>query len=114
MHLRLAIMVAAWCLPAALRAQSWPAEAPGGLYVADGTGGMRQTTQLATSVDIEVTGVVARVSVSQRFRNDSGDGVEGVYVFPLPENSAVDRLRMRIGDRFIEGKVKEREAARKL
>jgi Ca-activated chloride channel homolog len=67
-----------------------------------------------TDIRMDVSGLVARVTVSQQFTNPSKKWIEGVYVFPLPENSAVDRLRMRIGDRFIEGKVKEREAARKL
>lgn len=67
-----------------------------------------------TDVRMEVSGLVARVTVSQQFTNPSKKWIEGVYVFPLPENAAVDRLRMRIGDRFIEGKVKEREAARKM
>ena len=42
------------------------------------------------------------------------DWVEGVYVFPLPENAAVDRLWLRIGDRLIEGQVKEKEEARRV
>jgi Ca-activated chloride channel family protein len=36
-----------------------------------------------------------------------------MYVFPLPENSAVDRLRMTIGERIVEGVIRERGAARK-
>jgi len=67
-----------------------------------------------TDIRMEVSGLVARVVVSQQFTNPSKKWIEGVYVFPLPVNSGVDRLRMRIGDRFIEGKVKEREAARKI
>jgi len=67
-----------------------------------------------TDVRMEVSGLVARVTVSQQFTNPSKKWIEGVYVFPLPENAAVDRLRLRIGDRFIEGKVQEREAARKI
>ena len=67
-----------------------------------------------TDIRMEVSGLVARVVVSQQFTNPSKKWIEGVYVFPLPTNSAVDRLRLRIGDHFIEGKVKEREAARKI
>ena len=55
---------------------------------------------------------MARAVVTQQFRNDSPDWVEGVYVFPLPENAAVDHLRMRAGERVIEGQVREREQAR--
>jgi Ca-activated chloride channel family protein len=50
--------------------------------------------------------------VVQRFRNDSLDWVEGLYVFPLPEGAAVDQLRMKIGERVIEGVIRERETAR--
>ena len=67
-----------------------------------------------THVRMEISGLIARVTVSQSFTNKSNKWVEGVYVFPLPENAGVDRLRMRVGDRFIEGKIKERGEARKL
>ncbi len=67
-----------------------------------------------THVAMEITGLVARVQVSQRFTNPSDAWVEGVYVFPLPDDSAVDRLRMQIGDRFIEGEIAEREEAREI
>ncbi|HNP30600.1 MAG TPA: marine proteobacterial sortase target protein, partial [Nitrospirales bacterium] len=38
---------------------------------------------------------------------------EGIYVFPLPEQAAVDHLRMRIGERVIEGMIQERAEAKK-
>lgn len=68
---------------------------------------------LSSDVVIDVTGDVARVTVTQRFRNPSQVWLEGIYVYPLPERSAVDRLTMRIGERVIEGKILEREAARR-
>ncbi len=67
-----------------------------------------------THVAMEITGLVARVRVSQRFTNPGDAWVEGVYVFPLPDDSAVDRLRMQIGDRYIEGEIAEREEARQI
>jgi Ca-activated chloride channel family protein len=67
-----------------------------------------------TDVHMDVGGTIARVTVSQRFDNPSDHWVEGVYAFPLPENAAVDRLRLQIGERFIEGQIKEREEARKI
>jgi len=69
---------------------------------------------LETDVAIRVTGIVARTRVRQRFANAAGDCVEGVYVFPLPEGSAVDHMRLRIGDRVIDGQVREREEAKKV
>ncbi|MEM9572779.1 MAG: marine proteobacterial sortase target protein [Pseudomonadota bacterium] len=69
---------------------------------------------LITDVDIDISGPIARTTVTQRFENTSDAWVEGVYVFPLPDESAVDTLRMQIGDRFIEGQIKERQQARQI
>jgi Ca-activated chloride channel homolog len=68
---------------------------------------------LATDVRIDIAGIVARTRVTQRFVNPGEDWREGVYVFPLPESAAVDRLEMRIGERRIEGQIRERAQARK-
>jgi Ca-activated chloride channel family protein len=68
---------------------------------------------LHTEVEIKVSGLVARTHVTQTFRNPSDEWFEGVYVFPLPESSAVDRMRMRIGERVVEGEIRERGAAKK-
>ena len=65
-----------------------------------------------TKVRIHVTGLIGRTRVVQTFRNPSGEWVEGVYVFPLPERSAVDTLRMVIGERVIEAQIQEKQKAR--
>jgi Ca-activated chloride channel family protein len=70
-------------------------------------------TTLDTDVHIQITSMIARATVKQIFHNNSTDWQEGIYVFPLPENAAVDRLRMHIGDRIIEGQIKEKQQARK-
>ena len=67
-----------------------------------------------THVEMEISGLVARVQVSQVFYNPTDQWLEGVYVYPLPENSAVDRLRMQIGDRYIEGVIEEKEKAKQI
>ena len=66
---------------------------------------------LATEVDIQVSGPLAHTRVVQTFSNPSDAWYEGIYVFPLPENAAVSRLRMRIGQRVIEAEVQERAQA---
>jgi Ca-activated chloride channel family protein len=68
---------------------------------------------LSTDVAFRVSGMVARARVVQTFHNVSQDWVEGVYVFPLPENAAVDRFQLRIGERRVEGEIRERGAARR-
>lgn len=76
--------------------------------------GYSTATQLNTDVRMNISGLVARVSVRQEFTNDSGSWVEGVYVFPLPDKAAVDQMRLRIGERFIEGDIEEKEKAKKI
>jgi len=69
---------------------------------------------LDTDVSMRVRGPIARVQVRQRFHNPTDAWVEGVYVFPLPERSAVDGLRMVVGDRVIEGQIRERQEAKQV
>jgi len=69
-------------------------------------------TLVDTQVDMQVNGLVARVSVRQEFTNTGADWVEGIYVFPLPDRAAVDSLRLHVGERFIEGEIREKERAR--
>lgn len=65
-----------------------------------------------TDVQMDITGLIARVSITQHFTNPSSEWINGVYVFPLPENAAVDHMSMMIGERIIEGKIKERQQAK--
>ncbi|MCR9267979.1 MAG: VIT domain-containing protein, partial [Alphaproteobacteria bacterium] len=69
---------------------------------------------LATDMAVEIAGPIIRTTITQRFENPSDQWVEARYVFPLPANSGVDRLRMQVGDRFIEGQIHERQAARRI
>ena len=84
------------------------------LLKTDTPGEYLEAPQVAADVFIDVTGPIIRARVTQRFENPSDKWVEGVYVFPLPEDSGVDRLKMQIGERFIEGKIKERREARRI
>lgn len=84
------------------------------LFPAKEPGFFVEAPRLKTDVEMDVSGPIARVKVTQRFQNPSKGWVEGTYVFPLPENSAVDVLKMQIGDRFIEGQIKPRQEAREI
>lgn len=69
--------------------------------------------RVGTWVTIDVSGLVARTTVTQRFYNPTDGWVEGIYVFPLPDGSAVDGLRMQVGDRHVEGHIREKVRARR-
>jgi len=71
------------------------------------------STAVKSEVSISVAGPIVRTTVKQTFHNVSGQCVEGLYVYPLPEMSAVDTLKMTIGSRVIVGEIREREQARK-
>ncbi|RZV38895.1 MAG: marine proteobacterial sortase target protein [Chromatiales bacterium] len=90
-----------------------PGEAQSGSLLWRMQQGYTTATTLNTDVRIDISGLVARVKVRQEFRNEGGEWVEGIYVFPLPDKAAVDRMRLHIGDRFIEGEIREKEQAKK-
>jgi len=71
-------------------------------------------TTLATDISMTVSGPILRAKVRQTFRNPSQFWSEGIYTFPLPEQAAVDRLRMVIGDRVVEGQIHEKKSARRI
>src|SRR6266481_4805392 len=70
-----------------------------------------EALRVATTMQAQVTGNVARVHVTQAFSNAGGDWVEGLYVFPLSADAAVDELFMRIGERTLRGEIQERAKA---
>lgn len=70
------------------------------------------TLAMDTTVDMQVRGLLAEVSVRQTYRNDSSQWREGRYLLPLPENAAVGALTLRIGERLVEGEIREKEEAR--
>ena len=69
-----------------------------------------------TDVKANISGMVARVTVTQLFEGPRDGGpVEAIYTFPLPENAAVDDMTIKIGkDGVIKGTIKRRDEARQL
>jgi Ca-activated chloride channel family protein len=96
------------------RAAEFPAVGAGTLLFEAADGHYAVAAPLRTDVRISVAGVVARVRVAQRFSNLSSSFVEAVYVMPLPDGAAVDRLLMQIGERVIEGEIHERAQAERI
>jgi Ca-activated chloride channel family protein len=69
---------------------------------------------VATDVDLSVSGPTTRARVTQIFHNPTNGWVEAVYVYPLPDGSAVDTMKMVIGDRVVVGDIKDRQAAKEI
>jgi Ca-activated chloride channel family protein len=104
-----------------LAQEDTPAAAPTRLSDA-GTGELLRKTPdglvplpvLDLQVKLEVTGILVRGSVIQTFRNPTREVIECVYVFPLPEQAAVHRMEMRVGERRIVSIIKERKEAKQV
>ncbi|HYC56882.1 MAG TPA: VIT domain-containing protein [Candidatus Binatia bacterium] len=67
-----------------------------------------------TDVDARIAGYVATVSVKQRYENPYSEKIEAIYVFPLPEDAAVQDFVMTVGERRIRGIIRERQEAEKI
>ena len=86
----------------------------GELLLPDPEGRPVAATQLRQDIQVTVTGVVARVQLTQEFVNSGDEWLTGIYVFPLPDEAAVDRLRMRVGEREIVGEIREKAEAERI
>ncbi len=99
-----------------LPASTAPISSEGGLILR-GSGEVATTVpavRLGTDIVADVDGQTARVTVTQAFRNTSDEWMEATYLYPLPDDGAVDTLKMVVGDRVFEGEIKPREEAQQI
>jgi len=67
-----------------------------------------------TDVKGQISGYIATVEVTQQFHNPYGEKIEAVYVFPLPQNAAINEFIMTVGERRIRGIIRERQEAERI
>ncbi|MHC4752210.1 MAG: VIT domain-containing protein [Planctomycetota bacterium] len=67
-----------------------------------------------TDVKGQISGYIASVEVTQQFHNPYDEKIEAVYVFPLPQNAAINEFIMVIGERRIRGIIRERKEAERI
>ncbi len=97
---------------ATLRAQQAPGS--GEMRFVDAGGVRHVQASLDTDVAYRVDGLVADVTLHQRFRNDGARFMQGQYLLPLPPGAAVYAMTLHIGTRTVVGQIKEKQAARKV
>ena len=108
----LLLVVGIFALPRTFAANAIDDTPSGTLYLrrsAEGT--VAEALRLATRMQVQITGNVVRVRVEQVFSNTGEDWLEGLYVFPLSKDSAVDELVMKVGERTLHGEVQEKAKA---
>jgi Ca-activated chloride channel family protein len=64
-------------------------------------------------VQVEIKDQVAITHVDQVFRNDNDWTVEGTYIFPIPQDAAVNDFTLWIDGEPVQGNVLSREEARR-
>ena len=67
-----------------------------------------------SDVKANIQGYISTVDVVQKFHNPFSEKIEAVYLFPLPEKSAINEFVMTIGERKIRGILREKEEAERL
>ncbi|MBW4620786.1 MAG: after-VIT domain-containing protein [Cyanosarcina radialis HA8281-LM2] len=86
----------------------------GGLYVESPAGQKLVFPLKHTEVRAKIAGNVSRVEVTQSFENPFTKPLEAIYIFPLPDEAAVDEMEIKIGDRTIKGSIKKRQEAQQI
>ena len=67
-----------------------------------------------TSTEVTISGVIAKVRITQTYANQGNQPINARYIFPGSTRSAVTAMTMTIGDRVIRAKIKEKEVAKKI
>jgi len=65
----------------------------------------------STKVTATVSGVIANVLVKQTYENTGASTLHARYVFPASTRAAIHGLTLRVGDKVVAARIKEREAA---
>jgi Ca-activated chloride channel family protein len=65
-------------------------------------------------IDTKIASQVATTHVEQIFRNDTDAILEGIYLFPIPEQASITEFAIWEGDRRLVGEVRSREEARRI
>src|SRR3954453_16663605 len=92
---------------------AWGSGSGQGLFFPGKDGEPVPAPVLGATVEVKVTGIIARARVTQIFTNPSKEWLEGIYIFPLPADGAVDTVRMKVGDRSIQGIIQQKNEARR-
>lgn len=111
----LAVMLAVIASVAAASVHDSPnAAASGSLYLRNPEAELSRALHHESHAQVTITGMLAKVVLRQTFENTSDDWVEGIYVFPLGETAAVNRMVMEIGERRIVAQIKEKQEAQRI
>ncbi|MCX6348210.1 MAG: VIT domain-containing protein [Candidatus Aureabacteria bacterium] len=83
-------------------------------FFVQGDPGVEAFPLLKTALKAEICGVIASATLTQTYKNEGKTTIEAIYVFPLGTKSAINAMRMRIGNRVIEAQIEKKAQAEKI
>ena len=93
-------------------AEGAPATPTGGTLILSNAQGSIEAVQLDANMQVSVSGLLAQMTLTQTFENNSDQWMQARYQFPLPETAAVQSLLVETNGRIIHGRIMPREEAR--
>ena len=81
-------------------------------FVKSDNPGVDQLPLKSTQVNVKVSGVIADVTVVQTYKNEGQRAIEAKYVFPGSTRGAVHGMNVRLADRLITAKIREKQQAK--
>jgi Ca-activated chloride channel family protein len=66
-----------------------------------------------TEVSVTLAGVIAHVTVVQKYANEGERPIHGRYVFPASTRAAVHGMKMAVGENVVTAKIREKETAKR-
>lgn len=81
-------------------------------FVKSDNPGVDQMPLKSTQVNVKVSGVIADVTVVQTYKNEGQRAIEAKYVFPGSTRAAVHGMNVRLADRLITAKIREKQQAK--
>ncbi|HMC16292.1 MAG TPA: VIT and VWA domain-containing protein, partial [Albitalea sp.] len=81
-------------------------------FVASDDPGTDRLPLKSTRVDVRIAGVIADVTVTQHYRNEGQRAIEARYVFPGSTSAAVYAMNVRLGERLLSARIREKQQAR--
>lgn len=82
-------------------------------FIENGDPAMDRFPLKSTTAEVNITGVIADVVITQEYQNTGARPINARYIFPASTRAAVHAMKMRIGDEIIKAEIEERKIAAK-
>ncbi|MBW1840932.1 MAG: VWA domain-containing protein [Deltaproteobacteria bacterium] len=80
-------------------------------FIENGNASIDRFPLKTTDVQVNITGVIADVVITQKYTNDGTRPINARYIFPASTRAAIHGMKMKIGEQVIVADIKERKTA---